>query len=381
MRWVTTSVVALACAAVAAGCGGGEPQVAAREAERSPLDDASREELVQQARREGEVVVYSFTSRIEDVESAFEEEYPGIDLVGNDIASTEQIARLQAEAQANVRNADVAFISDAPVVLEELVRPGLLTGYVPPAARETVPERFQQPVLAQRLSTKVLMYNEDAHPDGPPIDNLWALTEDEWRGEVVLVSPQQRGDYLDLLTEFALRSEEMAAAYEQHFGRPIEDPANAGVTFIRELFANKPVLVDDTDNVNAAVGERGQDDPPVGFTSYSDIRDNEEEGWALQVADGVAPAPGIAFPVLLGVVADAPHPAAARLAIDFLMGDDSRDGGPGYEPFDVPGDYPTRTDIRPHPDSLTLEELGAWTIDPARTLERRQEIADLLLTL
>lgn len=377
------ALLAGALAALLAGCGGGQPEVAAEQTPRAadPLDGASPEQLYEQARQEGEVVVYSFTSRIEDVETAFEERYPGVDLQGNDIDSTEQIARLKAEQQAGVAEADVAYTADAPVVLEELVQPGILSGYVPPAFESSVPPEFQEPLLAQRLSTKVLMYNEEASPDGPPVQNLWELTEPEWRGKVVLVDPQQRGDYLDLMTEIVLQAEPMAAAFQEQYGEPAPDAAEAGMEFIRRLYANDPVLVDDTDNVNAAIGEKGQDEPPIGFTSYSDIRDNEEEDWALQVADGVAPAPGITFPAYIGLVADASHPAAARLLTDFLMGDDSPDGGPGYEPFYVPGDYATRTDIAPHPDSLTQEQLGAWDIDPARTAERRQEVADLLLTL
>src|SRR5690606_8633040 len=102
----------------------------------------------------------------------------------------------------------------------------------------------------------------------------------------------QRGDYLDLMVEFVLRADEMAAAYEAEFGTPIELDSgieNAGMQFIADLFANDLVLVSSTDDVNAAIGAVGQANPPIGFTSYSDRRDNEEEGWALQVANDVAP--------------------------------------------------------------------------------------------
>lgn len=315
------------------------------------------------------------------METAFEQAYPEIDLVGLDNSSTEQITRLQAEAQAGVAEADVAYISDAPVVVGELVEQGILTRYVPPDVADAVPREFTEPLLSNRLSTKVLMYNEQAHPDGSPVDNLWALTEPEWAGRVVLVDPLVRGDYLDLMTEIAIQDDAMAQAYEAHAGRSIGNPDEAGEQWIRDFFANGPVLVDDTDNVNAAIGAVGQTDPPIGFTSYSDRRDNEAEGWALQVAAGVEPAPGITFPALLGLVNDAPHPAAARLAIAFLMGDDSDSGGPGYEPFSVPGDYAVRENIADHPDALPLEELDAWPVDPIATYEERDRIADLVLTL
>jgi len=227
------------------------------------------------------------------------------------------------------------------------------------------------------------MYNEEAHPEGPPIDNLWDLTKGEWKGRVVLVDPLQRGDYLDLMTEIVLRADEMAAAYEAEFGKPIEisEPArNAGEQFIVDLFENDAILVGSTDDVNAAVGKTGQENPPIGFTSYSDRRDNEEEGWALQVANDVAPSPGIVFPAVLAVADGAVHPAAARLAIDFMMGDDTPTGGEGYAPFYVPGDYATRTDIESHPDAVPLADFKAWRIRPAETAEIRQEVADLILS-
>ncbi|WJY21538.1 hypothetical protein QTA57_17680 [Fontisubflavum oceani] len=347
------------------------------------LNEMTADELLPMAEAEGEVIVYSFTSRIGRVETAFEEAYPNVDLQGFDISSTEQIARLTAEAQAGVTNADVIYISDTPVVLTALLEAGIIAPYVPPRVADRVPAEFQTPLLAQRLSTKVLMYNEEANPNGAPVSNLWELTTDEWRGRVIMVDPLQRGDYLDLMTEIVLQSDQMAEAYEAQFGMAIEldGAANAGEQFIMDLFANDLILVGSTDDVNAAVGALGQENPPVGFTSYSDRRDNEDEGWALQVANDVSPAPGIIFPAVVALATEPNNPAAARLVIDFLMGDESETGGPGLAPFYVAGDYVTRTDIPPHPDAVPLEDFTAWRIDPAETATIRAEIGDLVLTL
>ena len=347
-------------------------------------DAMSVDELYEAAQAEGSVSVYSFTSRIFSVEESFEAAYPGVDLVPFDISSTEQIARIRAEMGANVSNADVAYISDAPVVLTELVANGHLVGYVPPAFADRVPDEFETPLLAHRLSTKVLMYNEEAYPDGSPIDNLWELTLPEWSGKVVMVDPLVRGDYLDLMTEIVLREGELAAAYEAQFGEPLtlsDGAQNAGEQFIIDLFANDLVLVNNTDAVNAAVGATGQQDPPVGFTSYSDRRDNEDEGWALQVSNETVPSPGIIFPAYLGILENAPHPAAARLLITYMMGDDSDTGGVATEPFYVAGDYLTRTDIAPHPDAIALDDFNAWRMNPAASAEIRQLVADLILVL
>lgn len=347
------------------------------------LTTASAAELAPLAQAEGQVVVYAFTSRIGRVEEAFEAAYPGIDMISYDMSSTEQIARIKAEAAAGLPGADVIYISDAPVVMTELLATGLVAGYVPPRMDTLVSDAMKQPLLTQRLSTKVLMFNEESYPDGAPVDSLWDLTRPEWAGKVVMVDPLQRGDYLDLMTEIVLRADEMAMAYEAEFGAPIAltEGANAGEQFLYDLFANDPVLMGSTDDVNAAIGAKGQEAAPIGFTSYSDRRDNEDEGWALQVANTVAPSNGIVFPALLALNPNGAHPAAARLAVDFMMGDDSDTGGDAFKPFYVPGDWSARTDIAPHPDAIPLAEFSGWTIDPAKTAEIRAEVADLILTL
>lgn len=357
---------------------------AALPASAQSLDTMSATELLPLAQKEGKVTVYAFTSRIAKVEKAFEQQYPGIDMIAFDMSSTEQIARLKSEDGAGITNADVVYISDVPVVIPELLNSGIIENYVPPRLADRLDDKFKSPLLAQRLSTKVLMYNEEANPGGSPISNLWQLTTPDWKGRVVMVDPLQRGDYLDLMVEIVLNAEEMAKAYEAQFGKPItlsDGAKSAGHQFIADLFKNDVVLMGSTDDVNKAVGAKGQTNPPVGFTSYSDRRDNEDEGWALQVANTVAPANGIIFPAVLGVTKKTTKPAAARLAIDFLMGDDSATGGEAYKPFYVAGDYATRKDIESHPDAVPLSDFKAWQIDPARTAEIRKEIGDLILLL
>jgi iron(III) transport system substrate-binding protein len=346
------------------------------------LNRLSTAELLPLAQKEGKVMCYAFTSRIARVKPAFEKAYPGVEMQFVDISSTRMIARVVAEQRAGVHAVDVLYMSDAPVVFQQLVRDNRIERYVPPRVASKVPAEFQSPLLAQRLSTKVVMYNEAAHPNGAPIKNLWEMTLPEWKGRVVMVDPSQRGDYLDFLTEVTLNADAMAAAYQQQFGKPItlaSGVQNAGEQWIRDLFRNDLVLLPNTDAVNKAIGPKTAQRPPIGIGTYSDRRDNEKEGWALQVANEVKPASGIVFPAVLGLAAKAPNQAAARLLIDFLMGDDSASGGPGFAPFAVPGDYATRTDIANHKDAVPLDKLGAWRINTERTAASRQRVADLIL--
>ena len=339
------------------------------------LDQMTPEALYELAKQEGMVTVFSLSSRIARVEKAFEAAYPGVDLVGIDLSSAKQVARVVAEQQAGVHAVDVLYLADAPVVLRDLLAPGRIQTYVPPRVADQIDAEFKAPLLVHRLSTKVLMYNEAAYPDGSPITNLWQLTLPDWRGKVMMVDPTQRGELLDLLTEIALHPDEMAAAYKAQFGTDLavdSDLTGAGEQFIRNLFLNDLVLVSNSDDLNKAVGIKDATNPPVAFGTYSDRRDNEEEGWALQVANDVVPANGILFPAVLAVADKAPHPAAARLLIDFMFGDDSADGGPAFAPFNVPGDYATRTTIADDPDSVPLEGLKAWTIDTEAVAQNRR---------
>jgi iron(III) transport system substrate-binding protein len=101
-------------------------------AQAQDLNRMAAAKLLPQVQTEASVVVYSFTSRIVRDDEAFEVAYPGIYLQRFDTSSTEQIARLKAEAQAGTVNADVVFISDAPVVIPELLEAGIIEAYVPP---------------------------------------------------------------------------------------------------------------------------------------------------------------------------------------------------------------------------------------------------------
>jgi iron(III) transport system substrate-binding protein len=348
------------------------------------LDAMSVDELLPLALKEGTVTIFSLSSRIARVEKAFEEAYPGIDLIGLDLSSAKQIARVTAEQQAGVHAVDVLYIADTPVVYGQLLGEGRVHNYLPPRMANQIDDKFKTPLTVHRLSTKVLMYNEAAYPDGSPITNLWQLTLPEWRGKVLMVDPSQRGELLDLLTEISLHPDDMAAAYEAQFDAPIavdSDLQGAGEQFIRDLFENDLILVANSDVLNQSVGDKTAANPPVAFGTYSDRRDNEDEGWALQIANDVVPANGILFPAVLTIADQAPHPAAARLLIDFMFGDDSSTGGPGFEPFNVPGDYAVRPSVTDDPDSVPLKELDAWTIDPAAIAAARSHIADLIITL
>ncbi|SEM77236.1 iron(III) transport system substrate-binding protein [Loktanella fryxellensis] len=121
------------------------------------LDTLSAADLLPLSQADGSLTVHAFTSRIGRVEEAFEAAYPGVDMIGFDMTSTEMIARLQNEAAAQIGNADVIYVCNAPVVLTDLPATDLIAPYVPPRVADALPDTAQPRLLQQRVSTKVLM--------------------------------------------------------------------------------------------------------------------------------------------------------------------------------------------------------------------------------
>ncbi len=107
------------------------------------LNSLCTQELLPLAQKEGSVTVFSLSSRIAKVEAAFEAAYPGIDMVGVDLSSAKQIARVVAEQQAGVYAVDVLYLADTPVVYRDLFAPGRVQNYVPPRVADQLADTFE----------------------------------------------------------------------------------------------------------------------------------------------------------------------------------------------------------------------------------------------
>jgi iron(III) transport system substrate-binding protein len=105
------------------------------------------------------------------------------------------------------------------------------------------------------------------------------------------------------------------------------------------------VLTSSDGNVSDAVGAPGQTFAPIGLcVASSKIRDNAK-GKKLAIAWDVEPKFGIHKGNYLLIANNAPHPNAAKLLIRYLLGD--AEGGKGMQPFYVPGQWPSRSDVKP----------------------------------
>lgn len=344
-----------------------------------PAAASTTAELYEAAKAEGKVVIYGFSSRIFDVKDSFEAEYPGITVEAYDMSSFELLEKLEREYAAGIRNADAIFVSDSEGTLRNSLLPqGIVENYVPEELIDVIPESLREPLLAQFIQMNVPYYNPKVFSE-QPISSWWDLTLPEWRGKIIMNDPLRSAETLGMLITMVQRGDEMAIAYEERFGEPIETRPNenAGHEFIRRLAANDPVFMTSGGDVVSAIS--ASDQPLIGLASSPKLRDVDTKGLSLAVAWDITPAVSVTTNAYLALAADAPHPNAARLLIHWMMGDS--EGGKGYAPFHVQGSWSSRTDVPPPPNTPDLSSLTYWEDDPEYVWTNGLQIRDFWLTV
>ena len=122
-----------------------------KEAQLGPYlaDQENWDTVIEKAKTEGKVVVYSSTSRTAKLKSLFEETYPGVTLEAYKIETLKIIEKFTREQESEIFNADVIF-NDAVVDMKKLWEDGKLYGYVPERVKALVPDYFQDWLLVHR---------------------------------------------------------------------------------------------------------------------------------------------------------------------------------------------------------------------------------------
>jgi iron(III) transport system substrate-binding protein len=338
------------------------------------FDEAS---LYQAAKTEGEVNVYSYSSRVFKFGKTFEEKYPGIKVNGFDMDSPEVVTKIIAEQQAKNYVADVIFLKDPATVVHELLERNMVYIYVPGDLEKAIPERYRKPLLAHHASVDALIYNNEKM-SAPPIESLWDLTKEEWRGRFIFPDPQKVSEFVEVLATLAMHGDEMAADFKRVFGKPVTlSPGveNAGYEWILRVLKNDAVIVGSTNNVAKAVGLSDQAKPPVGWTAFSRLRDKEKNpNLKFDIMYNVKPVMGVDTEVVIAMVSHGRHPNAAKLLVHWMMGDEK--GGQGYAPYYVLGDFPLRTDVPAPKGGKALAGLSLWKSDPAYVWANSQKVLD-----
>jgi iron(III) transport system substrate-binding protein len=336
--------------------------------------------LYEKAKLEKEVNIYSYSSRVHQFGKTFEQQYPGIKVNGFDMDSTEIVTKILAEQKAGNFVADVIFLKDPSTVLYELMEKGYAFTYVPADLRSVIPARYQKPFLVHHVSLDVLVYNTEVNKQSP-VQSLWDLTKPEWKSRVLFPDPIKMPEFTEVLATLVQHSDEMAKEHQKVFGKPIQlskGSKSAGYEWVLRILKNDVVIAGSTNDVSNAVGQPGQQKPPIGITAFSRLRDKEKNPkLVFDVTYDIQPVMGVATEVVIAIINWAKHPNAAKLLIRWMMGDEK--GGQGYKPYFVLGDVPVRTDQPAPKGSKTLQQLNVWIADPRYVWDHGQEIRDFWL--
>jgi iron(III) transport system substrate-binding protein len=355
-----------------------------QEAKLGPYEgDQDWDEIERLANEEGEVVVYSSSSRVAKVAAVFEEKFPGIKVVYHDLGSVGTVEKTISEQDANLFNVDLITTGGSGQVIHELLNNFRMVNFVPSMYVDQIPEEYREPLLARIVEGYVLMYNQQFYGDTPPISNVWELTEEKWRGKVVLKDPMASLTNKMGLWTMVQHADEFAKAYKDLTGKKIElheGVPDAGYEFIYRLLHNDLIILSSGSKVAKASGAKDQTDPPIAITGYTYIRYNESKDYVNALVTPLTPFENIITPVYTAIARQAAHPNAAKLFTAFLLGDigitldtvleqpynegESARLLQGLGPYYEPGSKSPRDTVPVAEGGEKWYDLDSWVVDP-----------------
>jgi iron(III) transport system substrate-binding protein len=288
--------LAAACAAtiVLAGCGSSGSGTSGSGAGSSAAQSISQ--LLPAANKEGTVVWYTtfVSSEITPIVKAFNEKYPKIKVQTLRLSADQIPPRVLTEQRGGKYNADV--ISGDAVQLDQLINAGALSSYDPPSlpslpAGLTLPAGHRSVIY---INTTVIAYNPAALKNAglAPPTSWQDLTQPQWKGKFS-IDPGAVNFY----------QSEIAAIGQ-----------SKALALMKALGDNNPTLVT---SHTQALTQVEQGEPAVTATAYGYLAAAQ----AKQDPSHLAFVNASQLPTSLNladVAKNAPHPAAAKLFLDWL---------------------------------------------------------------
>lgn len=361
-----------------------------------PYDkDENWDDIVAKAKAEGEVVVYTSSGRIAKLVKPFAKIYPEIKLTVHDLGSVKSVEKTIREQDANIFNADIVTTGNSGQVIYEMLNKNRLVNYVPHHYVDRIPKENRDPLLIRVNEALVFFYNKEAYPDAPPFKNVWELTDPKFKGRVGMKNPLSSGSTLMGVMTLMQRPDEMAAAYQRHFGKPIklsEGVADAGLEFWARLLANDLVIFKSGSKLARASGKKGQKRPLIAFANMTYIARNDEKGYVNKILADVDPVGKLIYPTFTAIARQAPHPNAAKLFTAYLLGslelnkksklEKPYDKGnsmallQGLAPYFDPGTVSPRSDVPLPAGGELWDYMEGWNVDAEYMWKQGPKVRD-----
>lgn len=304
-------------------------------------------ELMDAAREEGELVVYSAVS--EEPQQALLEAFTedtGVETELVRVPTNRMFERVQTEFGADQIAADVLTMPDITYI-RQLAEDGLYRAYKTPSDGE---------IDAEYKNEDGLFYAWTLGPTAFGVNTAELSEGDIPRSYEDLLNPALRGRIgfagMDVGTTAWVIS-----MYERE---------TYGVEFWEQLAAQEPKLAPGNSQV---ADQLGRGEIAVGITRPNVILEQKDQGAPVEM---IWPEDGVpVFPFYLGIVANSEHPKAAELYMNWAMSKHGqRTAG------EQTGEYPVRSDVDP-PQMLgttfpPLPELNAYRADEQSWVDNRE---------
>jgi iron(III) transport system substrate-binding protein len=119
------------------------------------------------------------------------------------------------------------------------------------------------------------------------------------------------------------------------------------------------------------------------FSRIRDAGDPSKGNLAWTVATDITPRAGLLYPSGANIAYKAPNPNSAKLVIQWLMGDE--EGGKGMAEWFVPGNWPSRIDVKnvaEHPfledHAWTVQDLNWWYMNPKAIFIEKTKVLEFV---
>lgn len=250
-----------------------------------------------QAKKEGKAVFYANITAVAPIMKAFDAA-TGVKGEYTRIASTKFVSTVATEADAGKLLADVV---QAPLpVLELLKTRGVLAPYRSPAAAG-YPDWSKPDDTIQLFGVEYVsyLYNTTKVKAADAPKTYEDLANPKWKGQIVMANPAVHSStisWLIGLKEKVFKSE------------------NDWMAFVKGLAANQPMFVASFGPTPAPI-ESGEKAIGISMPKYIVTKKPAPLAWAPQGGQ-----PLLGTPRAIAITAKAPHPAAARVFMDYWLG-------------------------------------------------------------
>jgi iron(III) transport system substrate-binding protein len=323
--------------------------------------DETKDKLYHAAQSEGTLVIYSVSSRVFDVKESFEKEYPGLTVEIEDVRGDDVVNQLLHNYEQKDYQCDLVLCSDCDGSLyNQLIKPGIIYPYIPKDIAPKMKKGLTDGELDFLGESLMLFYNGALY-DKSPIKNIWELTEEQYKGKVIMANPLRSFSTYGFSAMLLRESDKIEAAYKRYQGEALVIPkGKTAGEILWEKMAPNIVFTNSSDEVAEGIGNNDKNGMEIGIMISSKLR-LKDIGYRMEPIYRLDPFAAVYTPNSIMVAGGAKNINTAKLFIRYILGE--ADGtGVGREPYSSKGTWSTRIDVSDGND-IPLDQMDVISLD------------------